>query len=336
MKTRRDLLRGLTGIVAARLLPGCAPTNSDSDADSSASDARWDHWIDSATGGADARDASSGLDATSDGSTRDVPSQDAPANDAPNRDASATSGRLIARADWASHGLMPPEITAGAGWFIWGGAACAKIDDFFRVNYPDTRSGGTSAGIALIFESTVNLPEVHVEFQARLPAGPVGPKFYKVHGDNGGTEYANTTYGLDGGGVPNMYISFGDGTTTGNDVAQRINFDGSNPTWIGRNVGRATVTYRSPPASFVLDNAWHTFRIHHKFNSGTTRETEVSDGVFYVEIDGVVYVSAVNLFNRHPQNIRRISQLTFGDWAQNDRAGSVDFKNIKVSVDGWV
>lgn len=271
----------------------------------------------------------SGPPSTTGGETSGVDSTDSSGGE-PGSDA----GTLIARADWAQHGLTPDPILPGATWFVYGGAACAQVEDFFRISYPDTTEGGTSAGISLLLDASWDLPEVYVEFEARLPAGPIGPKFYKVHGDGGGTEYANTTYGL-GAGDASMYISFGDGTTTGNDVANVIFLDGSNPTWIGRNYGIATVTLATPPEPFRLDDDWHTFRIRHRYNSGDTADTETNDGIFYLEIDGVVRVDAVDLFNRHPLNLRRVNMLTFGDWVQNDAAATVDFRDLKVSTGGW-
>jgi len=315
--TRRDLLRGISGLAALAALPGCETSEPSADP----------------TGGPLADGAAPRV--TSPEAPRaDGGPPDAPA-DATARDAAPGPGKLIARADWSRHGLSPDTIAAGATWFVYGGAACTKVEDHFRISYPSTKAGGTSAGIALLLDESWDLPEVYVEFQARLPSGPIGPKFYKVHGDGGGVEYANTTYGL-GAGDANMYISFGDGTTTGNDVANVIFLDGSNPTWIGRSHGRAQVTLASPPTPFRLDQAWHTFRIRHTYNSGSTSQNETNDGIFYLEIDGVVRVNAVGVFNRHPLNRRRVNQLTFGDWVQNDAAALVDFRNIKVSTGGWV
>ena len=130
-------------------------------------------------------------------------------------------------------------------------------------------------------------------------------------------------------------ISFGDGVNTGNDVANVLFLDGANPTWIGRNYGLATVTLKTPPASFVWDSNWHTFRIYHKYNSGTSSGNEVNDGTYFVEIDGVVYVNAINMYNRHYLNVRRINQITFGDWVQNDDAAEVHFRNINVWTGGF-
>jgi hypothetical protein len=63
---------------------------------------------------------------------------------------------------------------------------------------------------------------------------------------------------------------------------------------------------------------WHHFRIHIKFNSGTTSQNEVPNGEFYLEIDGKVYADATGIHNRNPAN-GPINYIEFFGWAHLDR-----------------
>lgn len=252
-------------------------------------------------------------------------------------------GTLIARADWSVHDLTPTSITSGATWTAYGGAQaqCTKVSNYLNLAYADNTAGGFSGGVSAEFDSTfANLQEVYIEFDARQPdATKTGMKFCKIHNDESDT--ANTTYGCQGavgaGAGDITGISFGDGTTTGNDVANLLLLDGTNPSWIGRNFGLATLAYKSPtPSNFTWDNNWHNFKIIHKYSSGSTSGNEVNDGRIYLMIDNQLYVSATNIFNRHYTNGKRPVRITFGDWAQNNAAANVNFRNIKISSGGFV
>lgn len=261
----------------------------------------------------------------------------------PNGNRGTGGGSLIARADWSLHDTTPTSIQSGATWTIYGSASASftKVDNYLQGLYADNTSGGFSGGASIEFDNSwANLQDVFIEFDARMPGTKSGMKFCKIHNDENGT--ANTTYGCEGGVGPGAGditgVSFGDGTTTGNDVANLLLLGGDYPQWIGRSYGAgAVITYKTPtPSNFSWDNNWHNFKIRHKYNSGTTSGNEVNDGIIYLMIDDQLYVSAVNIFNRHYTNGKRPVRITFGDWAQGNAAAEINFRNIKISSGGFM
>lgn len=206
-------------------------------------------------------------------------------------------------------------------------------------SYP-VASGGVYVWAAYDL-SSLGLRDLYIEFRAKMPAAKQGLKFLKIFGQDVGGAYANTTFGLDYTGVDPgaMYqVSFGDGSSTGNDTANVINFDGEYPEWIGRSFGTADV--KTPEnqmwASANWGTEWHHFRIRAKFNSGESAANEVADGAYYVEIDGKVYVNATGLFNRHWSN-GPIDRVELFGWAQN---GSEPFElwydDVRLSTGGFL
>lgn len=189
--------------------------------------------------------------------------------------------------------------------------------------------------------SALNLNDVYIDFWARMPSAKKhGLKFLKIFGQRNGSNYANTTFGLDYTGVNygGMYaVSFGDGSSIGNDTANVINFDGTYPSWIGRSYGKATVAtpQKALWSSSNWSDTWHHFKIHVKFNTGTLATNEVADGAYYVEIDGKVYVDATGLFNRNYSN-GPIQKISFFDWSQG---GTVPFEiwydDIRITTGGF-
>ncbi len=192
--------------------------------------------------------------------------------------------------------------------------------------------------------AALNLNDVYIDFWAKMPNAKYGLKFLKVFGQRAGNtnNVANTTFGLDYTGVDYgaMYcVSFGDGTTASNDTQNVINFNGEYPDWIGRSFGKPSLSLLSPQkriwSSSNWGDTWHHFKIHIKFNSGTTQSTEVADGEYYVEIDDKVYVDAKGLFNRHYSNLP-IQNISFFDWTQG---GGYPFEiwydDIKITTGGF-
>lgn len=189
--------------------------------------------------------------------------------------------------------------------------------------------------------SALALADLYIEFRAKMPKAKQGLKFLKIFGKDTAGGYANTTFALDYTGVDlgGMYqVSFGDGSSTGNDTANVINFDGQNPDWIGRSFGTANV---ATPQNDMWGSSnwgtdWHHFRIRAKFNSGTSATDEVADGAYHVEIDGKVYVDASGLFNRHWSN-GPIDRVELFGWAQN---GSEPFEiwydDVRLSTGGFL
>jgi hypothetical protein len=241
-----------------------------------------------------------------------------------------------------------------SGWFIGaqsGGTAAISTD--LSQNYLSSSgsllgaypapSGGVYVWGAFDL-SALALEEVYVDFWASMPKALHGLKFLKIFGGNAGgdtSNYANTTFALDYTGVDFgcMYqVSFGDGSSLANDTANVIDFDGTNPGAIGRSYGSAVV--RTPQMknwdSSSWGTSWHHFRLHAKFNSGTSPSDETPDGAYDVEIDGKVYVHATGLFNRNPSNAP-IDRVEIFGWSQN---GSEPFEilydNLTLSTGGFV
>lgn len=183
--------------------------------------------------------------------------------------------------------------------------------------------------------------DIYIEFWAKMPGVKEGCKFLKIFGQRlTPTNYADTTIftdytGVDYGAV--RQIGFGDGTHLINDSQNVVMINGTNPTWIGRSFGNAVVQtpQMSNFASSDWGTGWHHFRIHVKFNTGTTAQNEVPDGEFYIEIDGKVYVNATGLFNRNPSN-GPIDHIEFFGWAQTEsQPFQVWYDDIRISTGGF-
>lgn len=208
-----------------------------------------------------------------------------------------------------------------------------------RGTYP-TAAGGVYVWAACDV-SAWKTEDVYIEFWAKMPNAKQGLKFLKIFGgSSSSSNYANTTFALDyTGGDPGMMyqVSFGDGSGTGNDTSSVINFDGSNPSWIGRSYGAATVLtpQKKNWSSSNWGTSWHHFKFHVKFNSGTSASTEVADGAYYVEIDGKVYVDAKGLFNRNYSNLP-IDRVELYGWAQNGSSPfDLWYDDVRITTGGF-
>lgn len=185
--------------------------------------------------------------------------------------------------------------------------------------------------------------DVYIEFWAKMPSQYKGGcKFIKIFGvGSPSTNISDTTIetdytGADYGAI--RQITFGDGSVPLSDGQNVINLDGTNPQLIGRSYGTAVV--QTPQASDFPSTAWgvswHHFRVHIKYNSGTTSKNEVPNGEYYLEIDGKVYVNATGLFNRNPVN-GPISYIEFFGWAQkNPNPFQLWFDDIRISAGGFM
>lgn len=214
--------------------------------------------------------------------------------------------------------------------------------------------------------SSYNTDHVYIRFYAKMPAHTHGLKFVKVFGKRPVSDnYANTTFGLDYTGVASgtgsMYaVSYGDGgftnsptgpvEVTANDTNRTVDFVG-NSTNSGRakNLsGYKVTTVQHPFHELDWGTNWHKFEIYVKFNSGTSRANEINDGEVTVKIDGVPYVEATGLFNRHPTNgtIQKIEILgwTQNEWPWVNGVGRVEkptpefeiwYDNVEISLNGW-
>ena len=191
--------------------------------------------------------------------------------------------------------------------------------------------------------ASLNTEDLYIEFWAKMPGVKEGCKFLKILGQNPNfsNNYADTTFALDYTGADYgalRQVSFGDGKTLSNDSQNVINLNGTNPQWIGRSYGEASVQtpQMSTFASADWGTGWHHFRIHVKFNSGTTSQNEIPDGEYYLEIDGKVYVNATGLYNRNPAN-GPIDRVEFFGWAQSEpQPFQIWYSGIRISTGGFV
>jgi hypothetical protein len=189
-----------------------------------------------------------------------------------------------------------------------------------------------------------NLQDVYIEFWAKMPSQYKGGcKFLKVFGQrtDGGTVYADTTIGTDYTGAEYgaiRQIGFGDGTSTINDSQNVINLSGADPQWIGQSYGTAVVQTPQMSVFHAADwgTAWHHFRVHVRFNDGTTSQNEVADGEYYLEIDGKVYVDATGLYNRNPADLP-IDSIEFFGWSQTQtQPFDLEYYDIRISTGGFM
>jgi hypothetical protein len=208
-------------------------------------------------------------------------------------------------------------------------------------SYPVPGAGGQFV-IASYNLDSLQTEDVYVEFWAKMPGAKGGCKFLKIFGDRPTpNNYADTTFATNysGGDYGSLYqVSFGDGSVEPNDSQHGININGSNPQSIGRSYGTATVLtpQMAPFSSEDWGTQWHHFRMHVKFNSGTTSQNEVADGEVYLEIDGKVYVDATGLFNRNPANGAIHNVELFG-WAQQDpQAFQLWYADVRISTGGFM
>lgn len=220
-------------------------------------------------------------------------------------------------------------------------AATTGTTTSLKGSYPVAPISGGQYIWANYSVASLNTEDVYIEFWAMMPGAMGGCKFLKIFGQRPtSTNYADMTMptdytGADPGGILGMY--FGDGTSITNDSQNVLYFDGSELQWIGQSYGLAVL--QTPQMAHFTSGSWgaswHHFRIHVKFNSGTTAQNQTNDGEIYVEIDGKVYVNATGLYNRNPANAP-IDYIQFFGWAQNDgSAFSVYYDDIRVTTGGF-
>ena len=208
-----------------------------------------------------------------------------------------------------------------------------------EAQYPSSGPTGVGGPWAK-FTVPPNTESLYIDFWAKMPDAKGGFKFCKVFGTrNDPVGYADATFqtdytGIDSGAL--IMVAYGDGTNTINDSQNIITLNGTGEN-VGRSAGSAVVLtpqMHDFPSS-AWGTGWHHFRMHIKFNSGTSSSNEVADGEDYLEIDGKVYVDATGLFNRNPQN-GPISYVGFFGWAQDDpQPFDIWYDNIVISTGGF-
>lgn len=190
---------------------------------------------------------------------------------------------------------------------------------------------------------------VYIDFYAKMPNSKQGLKFCKLFGTNSGANYANTTFALDYTGADRggmVYVAFGDGDPLTNSVEN----DTANGVWLAgindwdapyHGVGRSkNIAQIQTPQNAIWSSSnwgtgWHRFQFYLKFNSGTTQANEINDGEILVIIDGVTYVDAKGLFNRHYSNgpLNHIHLLEYAQGATSPFDVWVD--SVRISQNGW-
>lgn len=257
----------------------------------------------------------------------------------------ANAAELVTKLDFEDG-----KIPSGGGWFFGsqkGGGLYVSTDTSLNRGGSLGSLVGTypiPVGESYVWGSydisALNTRDVYIDFWAKMPKAKQGLKFLKLFGQSVSGEYANTTIAATYSDLKNMgaieEISFGDGTKISNDTQNILKLNGTNPELIGRSNGSAIV---DTPQNAIWNNwgtDWHRFRVHIKFNSGETAETEVADGEFYLEIDGKIYVDAKKLLNRHYTD-KPLSKIGFFNWAQaGTTAFEIWYDDIVISTGGFL
>ena len=207
--------------------------------------------------------------------------------------------------------------------------------------YPSSGPTGMGGPWANFSVAALNTESIYIDFWAKMPDAKEGFKFCKIFGQkNSPVGYADATFQTDYTDVAQggfVMVGFGDGTNTINDGENIISLDDGPNMNIGRATGTATVL--TPQMSYFMPSdwgtSWHHFRIHVRFNSGTSSANEISNGEIYFEIDGKVYVKATGLYNRNPQN-GPIDYIGLFGWAQNDpQPFDIWYDNVVISTGGF-
>lgn len=240
-------------------------------------------------------------------------------NIAPNSGAILSGGSVIRGPYNYNDNLEPSDPNYAGG--VNSPSTLTYADGFVRGTFPLGADGSGNVPYTRI-GLPENTQEFYMEFDARFPSDVVGLKFFKVFGiQPEGIEVgsSNMTAGPNYSDSNNFdRISFGDGAGTDNDTQNAIMLDGtSNASLVGR--GWATAQINTPvgkftPADWGTD--WHHFKYFCRYNTGTTAETEIPDGAFYLEIDGVLYADIGGIYNRNWQNSQFINNVGLFGYTQ--------------------
>lgn len=249
---------------------------------------------------------------------------------------------------------IPSNVINTPGWAIGaqnGGSIGVQATtgpngatvDTVEGSYPEPTGEGGNYMWANYSVANLDTEDIYIEFWAKMPSQYKGGcKFLKVFGDRSSTTgNANTTIetdftGVDFGAI--RQISFGDGSVLANDTQNVVNLNGVYLQSIGRSYGTAVVEtpQMSDFSSADWGTTWHHFKVHIKFNSGTTSQNEVPNGEYYLEIDGKVYVDATGLYNRNPAN-GPINYIELFGWAQkNPHPFTLYYYDVRISTGGFI
>ncbi len=265
----------------------------------------------------------------------------------------STLGRTSTMA--ATSTLLSNAAVGISGWAIGaqnGGSVSVQATtgpagstvNALEASYPAAGRGdaGGQYGYAQYSVRGLQTEDIYIEFWAKMPTAKGGLKFLKIFGDrSSATGHADVTFATDYTGMDSgafLQVMFGDGTGLVNDGQNVIKLNGSHPDMMGRSYGTAVVKtpQMSGFSSADWGAGWHHFRVHAKFNSGTTRQNELPNGAFFFEIDGKVYVDATGLYNRNPAN-GPIDIIELLGWAQNDpQPFQIWYYDLRVSTGGFM
>lgn len=222
---------------------------------------------------------------------------------------------------------------AGASWVIAGysGGTIDRSNCYIAMSNPTPADGVYTE--TTLYVDTLGIKEVFVQFSARYPGAHWGSKFCKFHGITTPSNHANCTFGQNAYGDFN-YIGFGDGAITGNDVNESIYMDVG--MILGRNTGIANFIVPTQGTFTTADygSTWHDFRVHAKFNDGTTAGNEVPNGEFFIEVYGRVICHVTGIYNRHYSN-DNLERIVLGDYTAGGPAYELDVRDIKISTGWW-
>jgi hypothetical protein len=242
-----------------------------------------------------------------------------------------------------------------AGWYWYGlsgGTVSINTSSANNYNnsagsvkgtYPGTGDGNFVIGGYNVY--ALQTRDIYIEFRAKIPGAKRGAKFLKVFSRNprdydgsAPNNYCNTTFAAERSNAAIQQVSFGDGTGTQNDTANVINLNGTSKSLAGRSYPSTAIITTPQNAIFPSSGwgtDWHHFRMRCKFNDGTTAGNEVANGAYYLEIDGVVYVDASGLFNRHYSNdfIERIELFGYAD---SSVVFEMWYDDLRISTGGFL
>lgn len=153
-----------------------------------------------------------------------------------------------------------------------------------------------------------NISEIYVSFRFKIENTPTGGvKFLKIFGKTFDPKgYANTTFGLDQSRGTFKEVAYGPGISVNNDTQVTAKFDGVCNEWDCDT----NIVFEVTSDSFNgVDNGWHIYEGHVKFNSIGQR-----DGVIEVWIDGIQKLRATNVKNRNDANSHIISNVQLANY----------------------
>jgi hypothetical protein len=214
---------------------------------------------------------------------------------------------------WSELGSNVRHIASGG---IDGGG-------YLRVEY---RGAGTAAYVVKKNVDSFNLNEVYIKFDFRQSKSGEngGSKFLKLFGKiNQPVGYANSTFVLNYASNKLTEVGYGNGSATVNDAQQLIRY-GGNPT------DPAVVMQVAKGVFDPGANIWHNQQVYMKYSTNGNR-----DGVYKVWIDGILWVHATNVKNRHDSNSREFGQIRLADYNNGNNGGTfdLDYDNVVMSRD---